>query len=127
MLEDTGFSVHPTITQLFIFTTPHGTTSLLSKIVDDILICGPPDHVDDVILKIEKHFTLGTLSHGPGTLRYFGLNILQYDDYSVSIDGNDKLDAIATLPITRVGRRELESLLNNAGSKAFASVNSSVG
>lgn len=79
-------------------------TSVLSKFVDDILICGPEKFVAMIIDKIKTSSTLGTITHGPGLLRYFGLNIKQHEDYSVSLDADDKLNATLAYHMKRARR-----------------------
>lgn len=101
--------------------------AILAKIVDDLLLYSPCQIVDRIVESITKTFTLGTITHGTGLLRYYGLNITQNDDYSVKIDGNDNLQALDSHLITRACRRELKSQLNAAEAKAFSSINSSVG
>lgn len=76
---------------------------------------------------ISDKLTLRTITHGLGLLRYYGLNVLQHDDYSVTIDGNGKLGARETHSITRTRRRELDYPLNSVEGKTFASINSSNG
>lgn len=67
------------------------------------------------------------MMRGPGLLRYFGLDIIQHDDYSIIIDGDEKLDAFEANSLTLVRRRELGSELNITEVKACPSLNSSVG
>lgn len=75
---------------------------LLSKIVDDILLCGPDENVDCTVKDIERHFRLGTVAGVPEIICYFGINIIQHDDLAVKNHGDDKLCAIETNPLTRV-------------------------
>lgn len=124
MLVDVGFQTFHSLPQLFMSTSPSDLNALLAKVVDDILICDPSDHVDSIFNMIQQKFTLGTVTHGPGLFRYFGLNITQHYDFSVTIDGGEKLIALDTHPTTRVRRSELESCLNAAEARAFASINS---
>lgn len=127
-LHKIGFCSIPVLPQLFYLTDDSGTTiAALAKIVDDFLICGQTKVVDDVIRSIGQIFTLGTIIHGPGLLRYFGLNIVQHDDMTITIDGDDKLNGIYTAPITRTRRRDTTDMLNPAEKRVFASINSSVG
>lgn len=127
-LHDIGFCAITVLPQLFYLSALDGAiTAALAKVVDDFLLCGEPAVVDDVIDNISKSFKLGTILHGPGVLRYFGLNVTQHDDFTVTIDGDDKLNAIGTAPITRVRRRDVTDTLTPAEIKMFASINSSVG
>lgn len=54
-------------------------------------------------------------------------SIIQHDDYSVTIDRNDKLDALETHPITETLRHELECSLDAVEVKTSASINRSIG
>lgn len=101
--------------------------SLLVRIVEDILLFGPDNQVGDVVGKIKARFTLGTISKGPVLLRFYGHNVTQHGGYSVTIDGDDKLDVLAAHCIRRVRRRDLESRLNDVKQKALASINGAVG
>lgn len=96
-----------------------GLNALLAKIGDDILICGLFNHVDDKVTMIQRKLTLRTITHGHGLIRFFGLNIVQNNHYSVTIDGDDKIAAIDKNAVTRVKRHELESRLSAAEAKAF--------
>lgn len=103
------------------------TTAVLTKIVNNLLICGEEQVVDKAVSKFQNSFTLGTIAHGPGLLRFFGLNITQHEDYSLSIDGDDKLCSIATAPMTHVRQRDTTDPLSLAQLKIFASINSASG
>lgn len=98
----------------------------LGTIVDDLLLCASCEVVEHLIEMIKNKFTLGTTTHVPGLLRYYGLNIMQHDDHSVPVDVNDKLQALEAHRITRVCRWQLESLLNAAEAKALFSINSCI-
>lgn len=98
----------------------------MSKIVDDILICGEDIVVDRIFDMLKDRFTLGTIVHGPRHIRCFGLNIIQYDDYTVSINGDDKLFFISSAPMTRTRRRQVTESLSSVEKNLFASINSSV-
>lgn len=106
-LFETGFKAIAILPQLFYMKAGDGlATAELSKIVDDILVCGDTIVVDPIIDFLKDRFTLGTIVHRPGLTCYFRLKIIQHDDYTVSIDGDDKLSSISSTPITRTRRRE---------------------
>lgn len=67
------------------------------------------------------------MSHGYSDLRFFGLNIIQYEDYPVTIDVDDKLQGISSLQLRRSQRSDFYSPCTTLKSKAFASINRSVG
>lgn len=60
-------------------------------------------------------------------LRYFGFNIVQHDDCSIKIDGDDKLEAIEASPISRLRRKNGDDMLNAVEKSAFSSLKSSLG
>lgn len=49
-------------------------TAALAKSFDDFLICGEHATVDDSVSSLNDRYTLGTIVHGPYSLRYFGLS-----------------------------------------------------
>lgn len=83
-----------TIPQLFIKKSEGTVICRLEKIVDDLIITGSPSVVDNFVKLIVEKFKLGTIVHGPGELRFFGLNIIQSDDYTIETNGDGKLNAL---------------------------------
>lgn len=127
-LHEIGFYCSIVLPHLFYLKShDDDIVAALAKIVDGFLICGACSTIYNVIKSKQKYFTLVTITHRPGLLRYFGLNILQHDDYKVTIDGDDKLNDIETAPLTRMRRLESHERQTNAEQKIFASINSSVG
>lgn len=59
-----------------------------------------PTDTDVLIKNINARFELGTGLLGPGSTRYFGLNITHYDDTSISIFCDDNLDRTETFKIS---------------------------
>lgn len=100
---------------------------MLAKIFDDFLLRGLPDVFDVILIILRERFEFGAVTHGPGQLRFFGLNITKHDDIDDSIYGDDKLDALSAHLITAVRHRELESCLNSVEGKAFMSVSCASG
>lgn len=77
------YTSYPTI----IFTKLDGKLSVsCGKIVDDLIFAGKPKTFDKLINEFNEKFSLGTLVHGPGHPRFFGLKIYKEDDYRTSID-----------------------------------------
>lgn len=66
--------------------------AVVIKVVDDILLTGKSTIVDSIIEKINSRFILGTIVHGPGSIHYYGLNILQHDDYTIEVAAEDKIN-----------------------------------
>lgn len=88
------FSTLWILLRLFMMQSSSKFMFLLEKIVNDILICRASDLYDTVVTKKKIPFMLETISHGLGLFRFFGLNIIQHDDYSVAIDGNNKIESL---------------------------------
>lgn len=54
----------------------------------------------------------GTVNPGPGTLRFFGSNAIQNDDFTVMTDANDKLESLSDFPLTSPRRKQSDDVLN---------------
>lgn len=89
----------------YLMFTSGEVTAALAKIVDDFLLCGVEQAVNDVVQKTSQSFQLHFIVRKPGAVRYFWLNVVHYDDNSVTNDVYDKLIGANTANITRVWRR----------------------
>lgn len=127
VLLDFGFVPAALVSQLFLLRRNNKLVAMSAVIVDDILLTGPSSTTDAIVEAINVQFFLGTIVHGPGRIRYFGFNITQHDDMSITVDENDKLHDLETMPLTQSRRREYESQHNNVEKKAFSSENCSIG
>lgn len=112
-----------------IFQKEHnGEVSLLIvKVKDDLFIDGSENLKRSFISFFDSNFTLWTIAHYPNTMRFYGLNITQYEDYVVHIDRNDKLDSLCSNPISRMEHRGLDSDLNKIYLSSIMSLYSSIG
>ena len=81
---------------------------------------------EQFIKKFNIQFKLGTVNYGPGLLRFYGLNIRQFDDFHCTIDGDEKLEALEPSPISRSRRREIDEQLNDIERSSFMSVKGSI-
>lgn len=86
-----------------------------------------PADMDKLIEGLNQKITLGTVVHGPGHLRFFGLNIHKYYYYYTSIDENYNMQALEHAPIQRTRRQQIDSELNEIGRSCTASLNRSLG
>lgn len=127
LLHELGLHQLPVVPQLFHIIQNGQLMLLVAKIVDDILVTGVTNEVDKFLAGFDARFELGTVAHGPGSLRFYGMNIVQNEDMTCSIDANDKLSALEPYPITRLRRRQTEEPLNSVEKSAFMSLNSSLG
>lgn len=87
-LLNIAFAPTAPLLQLLVMRRWHNFVSLAAKIIAYILLCGLDHVVPSVMAQIDARCTLGTIVHGPGHLRYFGLNLNQRDDMASSVDGD---------------------------------------
>lgn len=94
---------------------------MVAKIVDDLLLTGPPHLIPGLFAVIKDKFELGTVCHGPGQLRLFAINFIQHPAMSVSVDADDKLTGISQMAISCLRRRQQNSLphLNSGQGLSF--------
>ena len=100
---------------------------VVAKIVDDLKAAGIGQSAKVFVDAFDSRFNLGTVNHGPGKLRFFGINTTQDEDYTIATDANDKLRAVMECPISRQRRKEPELEENAIEKGTFASINSSLG
>lgn len=99
---------------------------LLGKIVDDLIITGIEPEVNRFVKMFNSKFKLGSVMSGPGSLRFYGLNIHQSNDMSSVIDGNEKLQALQPVPLTRTRRKASTDKLNDIEKTSYMSIASSI-
>lgn len=116
----------PLILQLFFIVQNSCVIVIFSKIIDDLLLASTLHITYSLNEWISQQFMLGTITTVTSTLRYFGQNIFQSDDYGISVDAEDKLDSLNSLPLSIIRRQQLYIPLNTIYPKDFASLNSSV-
>lgn len=121
-----GLETVPVIPQLFVRYRDGNVVLVVINIVDDLSFTGADADLKWFTEQFSKHFKLGEIQHGPGKLRFFGLSVIQEDDYTCSIHCDDKLNALESYPLTRIRRRHGEEKLNNIELSAFKSLNSSI-
>lgn len=120
LLHELGFKQLVYVPQLFYFQDGSGNLSAVAvKIVDDVLMTGPKHVLESVIAKIKSSYKLGTVVFGPGTLLFFGLQISQDTDYSISIQGDDKLSNLQCHPLFRQRMKEGKIELNDVEKSSF--------
>lgn len=59
--------------------------AFLAKIVADLLVTGFVNAVSEATARLNDPFKLSNVSHSPGALRLYGLNVVQNADYSITI------------------------------------------
>ena len=69
----------------------------------------------------------GNVNHGPGKLRFFGINTVQNTDHTIGTDADDMMDAVIEYPFSRMRRKQFDQPLNQMEKAVYASTNSSLG
>lgn len=116
------------VPQLFMQVNDNNNLQMvLIKIVDDILTCGSDNAIRSFIHSFGSSFNIHGVSNGPGRLRIFGLNILQQDDYSCSVDGDKKLSALHPYRLSGVRSRQKDEVMNSIEKSAFMSISECIG
>ena len=113
------------VPQLF-FSRKECINILAVKIVDDVLITGKLPDIQKFVSKVKEKYELGTVVYGPGDFSFFGLQVIQESDMSITIHGDEKLNSIACFPISRNRRKMVDEILNEVELRSFRSVNSSL-
>lgn len=80
----------------------------------------------NLLTRLGSMFKLGPVSHGRGKIRFFGMNIIQFDYFSFQIEFDDKLEALEGYAITPVRHRQFDEQLNTIEKRTFMSLNSSI-
>lgn len=113
---------------MFIHCNSDGNVDIVVvKIVEDLLSCGSDVSLKRFASLFSVKFTLGEIENRPEQFRFYGLNILQHDNFSCSIGGDKKLLAIELYTISRVCLRFHHDEMKTIELSSFMSVNSSIG
>lgn len=96
----------------------------MDRIVDGVLIKGEIELVDSMLKAFDKQFKPTAVVHGLETLRLFGVNIIQHNDFSRTTDKNGKLFALELVPLTGLRRNVMKDELYKIQNKRFSSTNS---
>lgn len=68
---------------------------LVAKILDDLKVAGHDNNAQLFLEAFDRKFKFGTVSHGPGQMRFFGINTVQHEDFSIETDAEDKIEAVS--------------------------------
>ena len=127
LMLDLGLQQPSHIPQVF-FKKENGKLVLLvAKIVDDLKVAGEGNRAQLFLEKFDEQFKFGNVNHGPGKLRFFGINTVQNTDHTIETDADDKMDAVTEYPFSRMRRKQFDQPLNQMEKSVFASTNSSLG
>lgn len=123
-----GFVQSFAIPQLLVDKDENGSVDIVFiKIVDDILANGRDEALKTFVSSLNQRINLGDSAHGPGRLHFFGLKIIQNEDFSCSIYGDENLKEIEPYPLSRVRCGKAEEEMNEIERTAFMSVNANIG
>ncbi len=121
LLSDCGLRQLAYIPQLFFMDTDGMLELIVIKLVDDILIGGNTSSRSSLTERLKKRFEVGTVSHTPGSLMFFGATVSQSEDGDIVLTADEKLSEIKPATIGSVRRKDQESALTRMESKAFRS------
>lgn len=107
--------------------TTNNLAIVAAKIVGDIIINGIRTFVEQFLQTFNNRFMLGSIPSGPGILRFYGMDMIQNEDYRSTINADDKLGVIETFLLTRCRRRLPDETRTSVERSSFMSVNSSIG
>lgn len=77
--------------------------------------------------KIDSTVKLGTITHAPGNLWFFGIKIIHIKDFFISTNGYDMINSIKEYQISRHRRRKIDENLNSIENHTLSSINISIG
>ena len=127
VLRASGFKQLVYVPQLFYKEGDGKTVIVAVKVVDDILFAGEKERITEVIENIKKQYKLGTIVYGPGKIQLYGLMITQDEDMTIMIDADEKMQGYHAPTISRLKRKEQDTLLNGIELASFRSLNSCIG
>jgi len=126
-LQKLGLVPVTQVPQLFVMFKEDKLCLIVAKVVDDLLLSGEEAVVAKFLADFNSMFKLGTITRGPGNLRFYGLMITQDEDCSSTIHGDEKLNALEPYPLSRVRRRQVDQHMSSIETSAYMSINSSLG
>lgn len=80
--------------------------------VDDILAAGFEFSLKEVLKGSVLSYKFRSVANGPGRFRFYGLNIVQHDEFRSQIDGDEKLSKLCTYKLRCIRRRSVKENLN---------------
>ena len=89
MLEN-GLSQSKDVPQLFYKKEGVNLVLIVANIVDDQKVAGERDLAAQFLKSFHNRFKLVKINHGPGKLRFYGINTVQNDECTVSTDADGR-------------------------------------
>jgi hypothetical protein len=97
--------VVPGASQVFVLRQSGTLKMFIVKVVDDILVCGPPDEIQAFNKDLSRTYKLNPLRTG-SRVRYPGMNIVTDNDGSTTIDIAHYLAACSDIPLSAQRRKQ---------------------
>ncbi|CAN8065041.1 unnamed protein product [Agarophyton chilense] len=115
------------VPQLFYIRAKDALQAIAVKLVDDIPFSGTMTALNTLLKEVGNTYKLGTIVYGPGTFTFFGLSITQHADFTITMYGEEKLQALEACALTRMRRQQNDSPLNELEYSELRSLNGSLG
>jgi hypothetical protein len=99
------FAVVTGAPQVFVLRQSGMLKMLIVKVVNDILVCGPPDEIQAFYKDLSRIYKLDPLRTG-SRVRFSGIDIVTDNDGSTTIDVANYLAACSDIPLTAQRRKQ---------------------
>lgn len=110
------------------YSVQYGSVVLIViKIVGDLLLTCENTLPIDFIEFFNRKLKMVTVFRAPAAMKFYGMSATQLDEFSSKIYADKKLDATESFPLSKVRRRQIDSILNRVKMSAFMSVKFSIG
>lgn len=97
------------------------------KVVDERLLTGTDDSFSRFNDGFDMYFKLEEVVHGPGILRFYSSNVIQSDEWSVTIHADCSPSSIDPFLAFLTRRRQVVATMNEAEKKSLLSMNALIG
>ena len=68
--------------------------------------------IQKFVFKVKEKYELGTIVYEPGNVLFFGLQVIQESEMSITTYCDEKLNPVVYLPISRNQRKIVDEILN---------------
>jgi Reverse transcriptase (RNA-dependent DNA polymerase) len=98
-------AVVPGASQVFFLRQSGTLNMLIVKVVDDIIVCGPPDEIQAFYKDLSRTYKLSPLRTG-SRVRFSGMDIVTDNDGSTKIDVAQYLAVCSNIPLSAQRRKQ---------------------
>jgi hypothetical protein len=103
------FVVVPGAFQVYVLRQSGTLKMLIVKVVDDIIVCGPPDEIQAFYKDLSRTYKLNPLRTG-SRVRFSGMDVVTDNDGSTTIDVANYLAACSDIPLSARRRKQQERM-----------------